>query len=168
MPSNHLIGDWNKTPVWTIGTPDSRLLTDAPNPFVCASRRIPPLSGSFALEADGKNVRSTPKQRPEQPDLSLRRRILGDQLGVLIQMLQNINELYFNAIDLFLPSIGPALTAVVEQDHYKASMLEAWPRKTPELGATFLAGYFRQIPAAICFHHRPLSLESAFLSSIPW
>src|SRR5271157_5208237 len=84
MPSNDLIGDRNKTPVWTIDTPDSRLLTDAPNPFVCASWRI---TGSLALEPDGKNVRSPAKQRPEQLDLSLRRRILGDQLVVLIQCL---------------------------------------------------------------------------------
>ena len=87
MPSNDLIGDRNKTSVWTIDTPDSRLLTDAPNPFVCASWRITGLSGSLALEPDGENVRSPAKQRPEQLDLSLRRRILGDQLVVLIQCL---------------------------------------------------------------------------------
>src|SRR5271165_5860106 len=85
MPSNDLIGDCDKTSVWTIDTPSSRLLTDAPNPFVCASWRITGLSGSFPLEPDGENVRSPAKQRPEQLDLSLRRRILGDQLVVLIQ-----------------------------------------------------------------------------------
>jgi|ERR1700674_528227 len=87
MPSNDLIGDWNKTLVWTIDTPDSRLLTDAPNPFVCASWRITGLSGSWALEPDRENVRSPAKQRPEQLDLSLRRRILSDRLVVLIQSL---------------------------------------------------------------------------------
>jgi hypothetical protein len=87
MPSNDLIGDWNKTPVWTIDTPDSRLLTYAPNPFVCASWRIAGLSRSLALEPDGENVRSPAKQRPEQLDLSPRRRILGDRLVVSIQCL---------------------------------------------------------------------------------
>ena len=85
MPSNDFIGDWNKTPVWAIGTPDSRLLTDASNPFVCASWRITGLSSSLALEPDGKNIRSPAKQRPEQLYLSLGRRILGDQSAVLIQ-----------------------------------------------------------------------------------
>src|ERR1700737_1504429 len=85
MPSNNLTGDWNKTSVWTIGAPDSRLLPAAPNPFVCASRRITALSGSLALEPDGENVRSPAKQRPEHLDLSLRRRILGDQLAVLVR-----------------------------------------------------------------------------------
>src|SRR5260370_29165952 len=85
MPSNDLIADWNKTPVWTIGTPDSGLFTDSPDPFVFASWRITALSGSSALEPDGENVRSTAKQGPEKLDLSLRRRILGDQLAVLIQ-----------------------------------------------------------------------------------
>jgi len=87
MPSNDLIGDWNKTPVWTIDTPDSRLLTDAPDPFVCASWRITGLSGSLALEPDGENVRSPAKQRPEQLDLSPRRRILSDRLVVWIRCL---------------------------------------------------------------------------------
>src|SRR5580704_14225860 len=87
MPSNDFIGDWNKTPVWTIHTPDSRLLTDAPNPFVCASWRITRLSGSLALEPDWENVRSPAKQRPEQLYLSPRRRVMGDRLVVLIQCL---------------------------------------------------------------------------------
>ena len=85
MPSNHLIGDWNKTLVRTIGAPDSRLLTDASNPFVCASWRVAASTGSSTLEPDGENVRSPAKQRPEELDLSLRGRVLGDQLAVLIQ-----------------------------------------------------------------------------------
>ena len=87
MPSDDLIGNWNKTPVWTIGALDSRLLTHASNPFVGASGRITALSGSLALEPDGENVRSPAKQRSKQLDLGLRRRILGDQLAVLIQSL---------------------------------------------------------------------------------
>jgi hypothetical protein len=74
------------TPIWAIGAPDSGLLTDAPNPFICASRRITTLSGSSALEPDGKNVRSPAKQRPEQLNLSLRRRTPGDQMAILIQI----------------------------------------------------------------------------------
>jgi len=85
MPSNDLFGDGDKAPVWTIGTPDPGLLADAPHPFVFASRRITGLSGSLALEPDGKNVRSPAKQRPEQLDLRLWRRILGDQLAVFIR-----------------------------------------------------------------------------------
>jgi hypothetical protein len=85
MPSNDLIGDWNETPVWTIGASDSRLLTDAPNPFICASRRIAAFSSSLALEPDGENIRSPPKQRPEQLDLGLRRRLLGDRWAALIK-----------------------------------------------------------------------------------
>ena len=87
MPSNDLFGDGDKAPVWTIGTPDPRLLADAPHPFVFASRRITGLSGTLALEPDGENVRSPAKQRPEQLDLRLWRRILGDQLAVFIQSL---------------------------------------------------------------------------------
>src|SRR5271165_2271679 len=97
MPSNDLIGDWNKTSVGAIDTPDSRLVTDAPNPFVCASWRITGLSGSLALEPDGENVRSPAKQRPEQLDLSLRRRILGDQLVVLIQCLGRLPRSIFRS-----------------------------------------------------------------------
>ena len=85
MPSNDLFGDRNKAPVWTIGTPDPGLLTDAPHPFVFASRRITGLSGTLALEPDRENVRSPAKQRPEQLDLRFWRRILSDQLAVLIR-----------------------------------------------------------------------------------
>jgi hypothetical protein len=73
MTTNDLIRDWNKAPVWTIGTPDSGLLADAPDPFVGASGRITALSGSLALEPNRENVRSSAKQRPEQLDLGLRR-----------------------------------------------------------------------------------------------
>src|ERR1700726_1008883 len=85
MPSNDLIGNRYKTPVWTIGALDSRLLTDASNPFVCASRRITALAGSLALEPNGKDIRSPAKQGSEQLDLGLRRRVLGHQLVVLIR-----------------------------------------------------------------------------------
>jgi hypothetical protein len=73
MPSNDLIRDWNKALVWTIGTPDSGLLTDASDPFVGTSGRITALSGTLAHEPNREDVRSPAKERPEQLDLGLRR-----------------------------------------------------------------------------------------------
>ena len=85
MPSDHLFGDWKKTLVRKINAPDSWLLTDASNPFVCASGRVAASTGSSIFESEWENVRSPTKQGPEELDLSLRGRVLGDQSAVLIQ-----------------------------------------------------------------------------------
>src|SRR5271170_850285 len=50
MPANHIVGDWQKTAVWALGTFDLRLLTQALDPFIGAGRCIARSAGLTAFE----------------------------------------------------------------------------------------------------------------------
>src|SRR5207244_950402 len=66
MPVDYFISDLEKSAVGTVGTFDSRLLTDSPNPFIGASRRITGFPSFPALETSGINILSAPEKRSEQ------------------------------------------------------------------------------------------------------
>lgn len=74
----HRPGLWLGRRKRTIGTFDSQLLTNASNPFVCASWSIPGSAGVSAFETNGVNIRPAPEQRAKQLDFGNWRRILCD------------------------------------------------------------------------------------------
>ena len=76
MPADGFVGNREKAAVGAVRTFNPGLFTNATNPFVGASRRIPGLAGFPALEAKGINVRPSAKQRPKQADLYGGRRIV--------------------------------------------------------------------------------------------
>src|SRR5262245_49040291 len=85
MPANHFVADRKEAPVWAIGTLNSWLLAQTPNPFVCASRRVTRLPGFSALETPRVNIGSPTKERAKESDLGRRRRIISDRLPRFIR-----------------------------------------------------------------------------------
>jgi len=85
VPVDHFVGDWKKAAVGTIGALDSWLLANVPDPFICASWLVTSLPGLSALETAGINVRPSVKQRPEQFNLGVRRRIFCARLALMIR-----------------------------------------------------------------------------------
>lgn len=66
LASNDFICDLKEAAIWTIAAFDSRLFTDATNPFVRAGQRISGLSSLPALEAARINIFSPSEKRAKQ------------------------------------------------------------------------------------------------------
>ena len=62
----------------TLGALDPRLLADTMDPFVRAGRCMSGLPSPPALESTWIDVLSPPEERPEEPDLHLRRGLMID------------------------------------------------------------------------------------------
>src|SRR5260221_9764937 len=66
MPGDHFVGDGQKAAVRTISAFDSRLFTNATNPFITAGRRITGFPGPPALETARIHILPAPEKRSEQ------------------------------------------------------------------------------------------------------
>lgn len=69
MPPNHLVGDWQETPIRTFCALDAWLFADTPHPLVGAGRSVSGLACLPALKASRVDVLTPAKERAEQRDL---------------------------------------------------------------------------------------------------
>jgi hypothetical protein len=81
VPANDVVGYRQEPPVLALGALDSRLLADAADPLVRACRRVARLAGLSTLEAARVDVFAAAKQRAEEANLDLGRRLLANDDG---------------------------------------------------------------------------------------
>lgn len=79
--ANDVVGDRQEAPVLALGALDFRLLADAADPLVRACRRVARLAGLATLEAARVDVFAAAKQRAEEANLDLGRRLLVNDDG---------------------------------------------------------------------------------------